>query len=237
MQPAAINLQTQQLSDLEIVQYVLAGDDTAFELLMRRYNRKLFRTARSILKDDAEAEDALQESYILAYRGLGKFRGEAALSTWLTRIVVNESIARSRKTARRAEVVQLGIEPNHEQEASEGSMNEARVEQPDQTALRVEACRLLERKIDDLPNSFRTVFMLRALEEMTVEETAHCLDIPEATVRTRYFRARGLLREALSREIDYAFEDAFSFDGARCDRIVAKTLARLREDANPIKAD
>lgn len=101
-------------------------------------------------------------------------------------------------------------------------------EQPEQALLRSEARRLIEQKIDDLPDSFRTVFVLRALEEMTVEETAACLDIPEATVRTRYFRARGLLREALSRELDVALEDAFAFDGARCDRIVANVLQRLQ---------
>lgn len=228
MRAPAIDTPAQHLSDMEIVQRILANEESAFELLMRRYNRPLYRTARSILKDDAEAEDALQESYILAYRALGKFRGESALATWLTRIVVNESIARSRKTSRRAEVIQLGIEPGHNENAGEEIMNGSKPEQPEQALFRSEARRLVERKIDDLPNSFRTVFILRAMEEMTVEETASCLDIPEATVRTRYFRARGMLREALSREIDYAFEDAFSFDGARCDRIVATTLSRLR---------
>lgn len=107
------------------------------------------------------------------------------------------------------------------------SATDAASERPEQAVLRAEARRLIEAKIDALPDAFRTVFMLRALEEMTVEETAACLDIPEATVRTRYFRARGLLREALSQEIDLAFDGAFGFDGARCDRIVAATLARL----------
>lgn len=102
-------------------------------------------------------------------------------------------------------------------------------EQPEQALLRSEARRLIEQKIDGLPDAFRTVFVLRALEEMSVEETAACLDIPEATVRTRYFRARGLLREALSRELDIALEDAFAFDGARCDRIVANVLKRLQD--------
>jgi RNA polymerase sigma-70 factor (ECF subfamily) len=194
---------------------------------MRRYNRTLYRTARSILKDDTEAEDVLQDAYLLAYRGLSKFRGESSLSTWLTRIVVNEAIARSRKTARRAKIIELSGEAQWVNDAAEVQMNESTIEQPEQAALRAETRRLIEKKIDDLPDLFRTVFMLRALEEMTVEETAACLNIPEATVRTRYFRARGLLREALSREIDFAFEEAFSFDGARCDRIVAGALARL----------
>jgi RNA polymerase sigma-70 factor (ECF subfamily) len=225
---AATNKETgKKLSDAEIVQRVVAGDQRAFELLMRRYNRPLYRTARSIVKDDAEAEDVLQEAYLLAYRALHSFRGDASLATWLTRIVVNEAIARSRKTARRAQVIQLDGASPSENHAAEVSMHEATTEQPEHAALRAEARRLIENKIDGLPDAFRTVFMLRALEEMTVEETASCLSIPEATVRSRYFRAKGLLRAALSREIDFAFEEAFSFDGTRCDRIVGTVLARL----------
>lgn len=227
MQPTSSKTTAKNLSDADIVQRILAGDHNAFEPLMRRYNRMLYRTARSILKNDAEAEDVLQDAYLLAFRGMNKFRGESSLSTWLTRIVINEAIARSRKTARRAEIIELGSALPSDNEVTEGHMRESTAEAPEQAALRAEARRLLEKKIDGLPDAFRTVFMLRALEEMTVEETAACLNIPEATVRTRYFRAKGLLREALSREIDYAFEEAFSFDGARCDRIVAGTLARL----------
>ena len=189
-----------------------------FEQLMRRHNRALYRTARSIVKDDAEAEDVLQEAYLLAFRAMENFRGESSIGTWLTRIVINEAIARSRKRSRMADIIQLD---------GEAAMDEHH-EQPEQALLRSEARRLIERKIDGLPDAFRTVFVLRALEEMTVEETAACLDIPEATVRTRYFRARGLLREALSRELDVALEDAFAFDGARCDRIVANVLERLK---------
>ncbi|WP_426320962.1 RNA polymerase sigma factor [Pseudoduganella sp. R-43] len=192
------------------------NDLAAFEQLMRRHNRALYRTARSIVKDDAEAEDVLQEAYLLAFRAMADFRGEASMSTWLTRIVINEAIGRTRR--RSAEIIPLDVED---------TMDEHQ-ERPEQALLRSEARRLIERKIDGLPDSFRTVFVLRALEEMTVEETAACLAIPEATVRTRYFRARGLLREALSRELDVALEDAFAFDGARCDRIVANVLERLK---------
>jgi RNA polymerase sigma-70 factor (ECF subfamily) len=194
------------------------NDPAAFEQLMRRHNRALYRTARSIVKDDSEAEDVLQEAYILAFRGMQNFRGESSMATWLTRIVINEAIARTRRSSK-AEIIQLD---------GEAVMDE-RNEQPEQALLRGEARRLIEQKIDGLPDAFRTVFVLRALEEMSVEETAACLDIPEATVRTRYFRARGLLREALSRELDIALEDAFAFDGARCDRIVANVLKRLQD--------
>lgn len=226
MRPVPRNKSECRLDDAALARRIAAGDQSAFEILMRRYNRPLYRTARSILKDDAEAEDVLQDAYLLIFRNLDKFRGDSALSTWLTRIVINEAIARSRKTARRAEIIQLA-EPHRDNQAAEASMSQSATEQPEQAALRAEVRRLLEKKIDDLPEAFRTVFMLRALEEMTVEETAACLDIPDATVRTRYFRAKGLLRESLSRDLDVALEGAFSFDGARCDRIVAGVLERL----------
>lgn len=231
MLPKTLSSAGSELPDMEIVHRIAAGDTAAFELLMRRYNRPLYRTARSILRDDAEAEDTVQEAYLLAYRGIGNFRGDAKLSTWLTRIVVNEAIARSRKASRRAEIIRLDgdIEPSGEQ-----TMNDASSELPEQAAMRAEARRLLEKNIDRLPDAFRTVFVLRALEEMSVEEAAASLGIPEATVRTRFFRARSLLREALSREIDIAHEEAFAFDGERCDRIVAAVLGRLgdRNDAD-----
>ncbi|MDB5797330.1 MAG: putative polymerase sigma factor [Paucimonas sp.] len=227
MRPVATTKNSaQDLSDPDLVQQVLAGDRNAFQLLMRRHNRPLYRTARSILKDDAEAEDALQDAYLLAYRNLEKFRGDASLATWLTRIVVNESIARLRKTSRTATVIQLNGDATTDYEPAEEAMGQADSE-PEQSAQRAQVRSLIEKKIDALPADFRTVFMLRALEEMSVEETAACLGIPEATVRSRYFRARGLLREALSREIDFALEEAFMFDGARCDRIVESVLGAL----------
>jgi RNA polymerase sigma-70 factor (ECF subfamily) len=216
------------LSDADIAEGVGNGDHAAFAALMRRYNRPLYRTARSIVKDDAEAEDVLQDAYLLAFRGIRRFRGDAALLTWLTRIVVNEAIARSRQTARRAQVIQLG-DTNPDIDAAGEAMDETQSGRPEHAAMRAEARSLLERKIDELPDAFRTVFVLRALEELNVEETAASLGISEATVRTRFFRAKGLLREALSREIDFAFEDAFSFDGERCDRIVSNVFVHLKD--------
>ncbi|MEP7345719.1 MAG: RNA polymerase sigma factor [Gemmatimonadaceae bacterium] len=222
------NAAIKDLADPEIARRVAAGDEDAFRLLMRRYNQTLYRTARSILRDDAEAEDAVQEAYLLAYKAMGKFRGDAKLSTWLVRIVVNEAVGRLRKHRRHAEVIRLNGTTDPFEEDAEACMSELSPEQPEHAALRAESRRLLEAKIDQLPDAFRTVFVLRAIEEMTVEEAAVCLGIPQATVRTRYFRAKGLLREALAREIDFAVEDAFAFAGARCDRIVAGVLARLK---------
>jgi RNA polymerase sigma-70 factor (ECF subfamily) len=209
--------------DQQLAQRILRGERSAFEQLMRQNNQTLFRTARAILRDDAEAEDALQDAYLRAYRSMDLFRGEAKLSTWLVRIVANEALARRRRHERRASIVPIsavqgGIE-NHAPARAE--------DRPHDQAERRDIRRLLEQKIDRLPDGYREVFVLRALEELSVEETAANLGIPEATVRSRFFRARSLLREALSQEIDTAFNDAFAFLGERCDRMVARVLAKL----------
>ena len=216
-------------SDLEIAARIAAGDRDELQKLMRRYNQRLYRTARSILKDDAEAEDAVQEGYLLAYQAMGKFRGGARLSTWLVRIVANEALGRLRKRNRSAELIQLSGAAGPIGDDPEVNMRDDSQELPENAAARSETRRLLESKLDELPDAFRTVFVLRAVEEMTVDEVALSLGIPAATVRTRYFRARSLLREALAREIDVSLENAFAFDGERCDRIVARVLARVEE--------
>lgn len=217
----------QPLSDAELAKRITDGDLSMLPRLMRRHNQTLYRTARSILNDDAEAEDAVQETYLLAYRAMGQFQGNARLSTWLVRIAVNAALARLRKRQRRAEVIDLYSDAAPDDRMLEANMGERSPEQPEQALLRAETRRLVEDKINRLPDAFRTVFVLRALEEMSVEETADCLGIPQETVRTRYFRARGLLREALAREIDTSIADAFSFAGDRCDRIVAGVMAKL----------
>lgn len=234
MQQALPVTPIKDLSDAELAGRIASGDMLALQYLMRRHNQTLYRTARSILKDDAEAEDAVQEAYVLAYRAMDRFRGDAKLSTWLVRIAVNVAIRRARKLNRSAEVIDLVADPADPRatgrESLEAEMSGNTPEQPERTVLRAETRRLIEAKINRLPDAFRTVFVLRAIEEMTVDETAACLGIPEATVRTRYFRAKGLLREALAREIDFSIGEAFSFAGDRCDRIVAGVLSRL---ANP----
>lgn len=201
------------------------ADSAEFEALMRQHNRMLFRTARAILHDDAEAEDALQDAYVLAYRAMGKFRGEAKVSTWLARIVANEALQRLRKSRRRDAIVPLRSSDNLEEinEIPEGNMSKG----PERSAERAEMRKLLEKRIDALPDAYRPVFMLRAVEELSVEETADVLNIPAATVRSRFFRARSLLRESLAAEVDLACEDAFGFAGERCDRIVANVMARI----------
>ena len=216
------------VSDTEFARRIVSGDQLAFEALMRKYNRMLYRTARAILKDDADAEDALQLAYLSAYRSIGGFRGESRLSTWLTRIVANEAMMRLRRRGREAMVVPLDSVSDNEANimTSEGIAQAG--ERPELAAMRGQTRAMIERKIDALPDAFRAVFVLRALEELSVEDTAASLHIPEATVRTRFFRARGLLRESLAREMDSAIEDAFAFAGDRCDRIVTGVLDRLR---------
>jgi len=221
------------LCDTALARQVEAGDLAAFEQLMRRHNRALYRTARAILKDDGEAEDAVQEAYLLAYGSIAKFRGDARLSTWLTRIVANEAFARLRKRARRAAIVPLHADDDVTAHDIRTESEAPEMDRPDNLALRREMRQLLEARIDALPDAYRVVFMLRAVEELSVEETADSLGIPEATVRTRFFRARSLLREALARDVDRAYVDAFGFAGARCDRIVTQVLARLAGESSP----
>lgn len=215
-------------TDAELVERAASGDEVAFECIMRRQNRLLFRTARSILKSDSESEDALQEAYLRAWRSLATFRSDSKLSTWLVRIVINEALGRLRR--RSSNVVPLASAMDRVDSQAQESLEDDPDHRPECVAMRSEVRLLMEARIDMLPEAFRTVFMLRAVEELSVEEVSTALQLPEATVRTRYFRARGLLREGLSREVDLAIGDAFSFAGARCDRKVACVLARFTED-------
>src|SRR3546814_657075 len=163
-------------------------------VLMRRHNQTLYRAARSILHDDGEAEDVVQDTYVHAYQAMASFRGDAQLSTWLTRIAINEALGRARKQRRRAEIIRLDAGPEMQDDHAEPDVPPVSSEPPEGAALRAEVRRLIESKIDQLPDVFRSVFVLRALEDMSVDETADCLGVPAATVRTRYFRAKGLLR-------------------------------------------
>jgi RNA polymerase sigma-70 factor (ECF subfamily) len=231
MMPAQPASAVSAVDDFELARRAGRQDHAAFEALMRRHNGRLFRVARAILRNDAEAEDALQEAYLDAYRHIADFRGGAQVVTWLTRIVMNQALMRLRRRKRDRVVVPFApretTERGAEPERAEVDMADESVESPPGAALRAEVRRLLERRIDDLPVAFRTVFVLRDVEDLSVQETAECLSIPEATVRTRLFRARALLREALARDLDAATAGVFGFGGERCDRIVAGVLARL----------
>lgn len=223
-------------SDAELVSLAAAGNDLAFAQIMRRYNRLLFRTARSILKNDDDTQDALQEAYLSAWRALASFRADARLSTWLVRIVANEALGRLRRNGAQVMPLNAAIDADADGETPEMQMPANPHDQPEPLVMRAQVRQQIEARIDTLPDAFRTVFMLRGVEELSVEEVAQVLGIPEATVRSRFFRARGILREGLSRDIDMAIGDAFSFAGERCDRIVEGVLAKMaheRESSRP----
>jgi RNA polymerase sigma-70 factor (ECF subfamily) len=213
-------------SDERLLVRIGQADHGAFETLMRRHNPRLFRVARAILKDDTSAEDVLQEAYLDAYRHVGTFRGQSSVTTWLTKIVINRALMHLRKHRRDRVVVPFEGYAGG-QESMEPHMADDRIESPSDATLRAEVRRLIEHRLDDLPVAFRTVFILREVEDLTVEETAECLGIPPATVRTRLFRARTLLRAALTQDLDSATTDIFRFDGDRCDRIVRRVLEQV----------
>lgn len=213
----------------ELIARAAHGDGAAFEAIMRRYNQLLFRTARSIVGNDAEAEDVVQDAWMLAWRALAGYRAESRLSTWLSRIAANEALGRLRRKS--APIIPLEAAMMSPDAEIQAALTDEAERGPERSVERSQARALMEARIDRLPDAFRSVFVLRAIEEMSVEEVAQALDIPEATVRTRFFRARSLLREGLAQDMDIALGGAFRFDGARCDRIVSSVLARGAAEA------
>ena len=208
------------LDDQEVIARVRRGETALFEVLMRRHNQRLFRACRAILKDDGEAEDVMQEAYVRAYAHLGDFAGRASFSTWLIRIAMHEAFARLRRQRRLDPMIDAADEaPAHP------PAREAR--DPERAASDRELARVLEAAIDTLPDGFRAVFMLRAVEEMSVTETAECLGIAEETVKTRLFRARGRLQSEIESRIDASLHGVHRFYLERCDRLVEAVLRRL----------
>ena len=224
------------IEDSELINQAASGDTTAFDTLMRRHNQRLYRVARSVLHDEADAEEAVQEAWWKAYTHLKDFRSEAKPATWLTRIAINEALMRRRRNKTREAVIQPMYQDQQTQdtmpmdEFSQAELSQAlpAASQPDQQAWRSELRSLIEKRIDSLPDIYRSVFMLRGVEEMSANEVAVVLDLPETTVRVRFMRARRLLQEALRHDIDQRAKDAFSFAGARCDRILANVHARMK---------
>ena len=214
--------------DLELVARSSSGDASAFEAIMRRYNRLLFRTARSVVADDAEAQDVVQETYLHAFSHLQAYRGEAALGTWLTRMAINAAIDSQRKKGRLVrldDTQDLGAEPSPEHMMS---FSVPARQSPDHVAERSQLRDLLQLAINRLPPIYRSVFMLRAVEEMSVDETAHCLGVSDAVVRTRYLRARSMLRDTLGAQVESHMQEVYAFAGPRCDAVVAHVLAELQ---------
>ena len=208
------------LSDEQIAAQVIAGQTALFEVLMRRHNERLYRAVRAILRDEREAEDVMQQAYVNAYTHLRQFDGRASLATWMTRIAVNEALARARKRGR---YQQLG----EADDTLESTMSTQATPDPEQQAMTGELRNILEAEIDELPDGCREVFVLRAVEGLSTEETADALGIGEEAVRTRLSRARSALRRGLLERAGAAESSLFPFLRPRCDRVVAAVLARI----------
>jgi RNA polymerase sigma-70 factor (ECF subfamily) len=214
------------LSDEEIVERVRSGETPLFEMLVRRYNQRLYRVARSVLRDEHEAEDVMQHAYVSAFEHLHQFAGRASFATWLTRIAVHEALARARRRGRFR-----GLESMSEEGAPSGPPRDERPD-PEQQAQAGELRRLLESAIDGLPETYRAAFVLREAEGLDTAEVAECLEISEDAVRTRVHRARVLLRRKLLERTGATSGAAFSFHLTRCDRVVAGVFVRLGLDGD-----
>ncbi len=207
-------------TDHDVIEQILRGDTALFELLMRRYNERVYRAARSILRDDHEAEDVMQQAYVNAFTHLRQFNGASRFATWLTRIAINEALARVRYQRR--------YEPfNDELSPAEPCMLPSSAENPERHAFTGELRSLLESAIDALPPGMREVFMLREVEGMSTAEVAECLDVSEDVVKTRLSRGRAALRALLMERTGATAPEAFRFYRPRCDRVVARVLAEI----------
>jgi RNA polymerase sigma-70 factor, ECF subfamily len=205
------------LTDEELIPRVIAGDTALFELIVRRYNQRLFRVTRAILRNDDAAEDTMQEAYLRAFVNLGQFAGEAKFSTWLTKIAVYEALGRLRRSKAYDEL-------------TEDVMNAS--ENPERAAYGKQLESVMEAAVDALPPLYRSVFVMREVEEMTVSETANCLGVTDETVRTRLHRARALLRRRLEGLLGTATKQAFAYMGDRCDRMTASVMDRITAEGN-----
>jgi RNA polymerase sigma-70 factor (ECF subfamily) len=208
--------------DGDLVRLTAAGNAAAFAELMGRNNRRLFRVARGVADSDEEAEDIVQTAWIKAFRSADQFRGEAAASTWLVRIVLNEAYGRRRRQRPTVELEELDDTPTAQILAFPTAGND-----PEANMERAQIRRMLEQAIDELPAPFRVVFIMRDVEEMSIEEVAVALDLPEATVKTRTHRARLRLKDALMERCQATLSEAFSFDGDRCRRIKERVFIQL----------
>jgi len=221
METTEILEKSKALTDVEIVDRVRAGDLALYEVIMRRYNQRLYRVARAILHDDSEAEDVMQEAYVRAYTHLDQFAGRSAFSTWLTRIAVHEALSRLRSRNRHPQVDVTEYD-------GEISMKiTGRVPDPEQNASTAQLKEFLEEAVLNLPESYRTVIMLRDIEELSTSETAEVLDLTEENVKVRLHRGHGMMRNWLFERIGSNAKEAFPFMGVRCDRVVHEVFNRL----------
>jgi RNA polymerase sigma-70 factor (ECF subfamily) len=219
-----LTAQAETLTDEQVVERVVQGDTALFEILMRRNNTRIYRTVRAVLRDETEVEDAMQAAYLLAYSSLRSFRGGARFSTWLTRIALNEALGRVRREQR------APTHPDRMQEAAMSFASEPPT--PELQAQRREMATVVERAVDELPEIYRVVFILREVDGMDTAETAAALDLGEDAVKTRLSRARAALRDSLDRMVGSAAVEAFGFHAVRCDRVVAQVMRQIAKGSN-----
>jgi RNA polymerase sigma-70 factor (ECF subfamily) len=205
------------------VERVLAGETALFEILMRRYNQRLYRISRMILRNDGEAEDVMQDAYVRAYEHLNQFAGKAAFATWLTRIAIHEALARKRRSGRMDELDALPA--NGDVMAILKSSGPT----PEAGAAEAQTRQMLEEAIDRLPENYRNVVVLREVEEMSVAETAESLGVSDAVVKTRLHRAHAMLRRDLYARARVSSADLYLFHAVRCDRVVKAVFERIRQ--------
>lgn len=210
-------------TDQEVIERVKAGDTALYEIIMRRYNQRLYRVTRAILRDDGETEDVIQDAYVRAYQHLDQFAGDALFSTWLTRIAVHEALRRLRFRNRSQQ-----LEDTEHDEEGLMSVVETSLD-PEQRASLAELGHFLEEAVLDLPDQYRTVVMLRDIEELSTLETAAALDLTEQNVKVRLHRGRAMMRDRLFARVGGSGKHAFPFMGTRCDRIVSSVFAKLDE--------
>jgi RNA polymerase sigma-70 factor (ECF subfamily) len=213
--------------DSELLERARQGDAAAFDMLIRRHDKHLYRIARGVFSDDHEAEDAVQETYIRAFAGLRNFRGAASLRTWLTRIVLNEAIRRRRRRPSMVDLDALHAAQERTRRPIHSPALTARERDPERAAAQSQIRKMLEKAIDDLPAAFRIVFVMRDVEETSTADTASLLGIEEETVKTRLHRARRILRESLGQQLAAALKDVFPFERPRCDALVKRLLEQL----------
>jgi RNA polymerase sigma-70 factor (ECF subfamily) len=218
------------LDDRALVDLARRKDEPAIRALIKRHNQRLIRVARGVLRDDAEAEDVVQETYVRAFTGLASFRGEAQLATWLTRIALNEALGRVRRRRSQADLAELDAGKGLDEGRPIMLPSSLMPASPEAEAARSQIRRLLEQAIDKLPGQFRLVFILREVEGLSTDETATQLSIKVETVKTRLHRARKLMRAAIEERLSASFSELFPFDGARCARLSDGVVARLRTE-------
>ena len=224
-QPRTEEQVPETLTDEEVVRRILAGESALFKLIMRRYNQRLYRVVRSVLRDDDEAEDAVQQAYVNAYLHLGQFGGRARFATWLTKIAVYEAYSRARRRDRYTNLESAEMESRLPGETGDRMMSAN--PDPERLVATAELRELLEKLIDSLPSNYRTVFVLREVEGLSTIETAECLGISPEAVKVHLHRGKATLRKELHAQAGLATSSAFPFLGARCDRIVQGVFTRL----------